>query len=87
MEYLVTGANGFVGSNLVKDLLNNGHEVRGLVRETSNTVNLEGLDVDLVKGDIRNPEDMVRVAEGVDGIFHTAALYSFWAASMAAMAS
>mgnify|MGYP006278766691 CR=1 FL=1 len=81
MEYLVTGANGFVGSNLVKDLLNNGHEVRGLVRETSNTVNLEGLDVDLVKGDIRNPEDMVRVAEGVDGIFHTAALYSFWASS------
>ncbi|MFB6291502.1 MAG: NAD-dependent epimerase/dehydratase family protein [Candidatus Bipolaricaulia bacterium] len=81
MEYLVTGANGFVGSNLVKDLLSNGHEVRGLVRKTSNTVNLEGLDVDLVRGDIRNPEDMVRVMEGVDGVFHTAALYSFWASS------
>lgn len=79
MKYLVTGANGFVGSNLVKDLLENGHQVKGLVRPTSNTVNLEGLDLELVEGDIRNPEDMVEVAEGVDGVFHTAALYSFWA--------
>ena len=81
MKYLVTGSNGFVGSNLVKDLLYNGHEVRGLVREKSNTMNLEDLDVELVKGDIRNQEDMVNVAEGVDGVFHTAALYSFWASS------
>ncbi len=81
MKYLVTGANGFVGSNLVRDLLANDHEVRGLIRSTSNTVNLEGLDLNLVEGDIRNPKDMVNAAEGVDGVFHTAALYSFWASS------
>ncbi|MBS3791741.1 MAG: NAD-dependent epimerase/dehydratase family protein [Candidatus Bipolaricaulota bacterium] len=81
MKYLVTGANGFVGSNLVRDLLENDHEVRGLVRPSSNRVNLEGLDLELVEGDIRNPEDMIKSAEGVDGMFHTAALYSFWASS------
>ncbi|MCF7890207.1 SDR family oxidoreductase [Candidatus Bipolaricaulota bacterium] len=81
MKYLVTGANGFVGSNLVKDLLANGNEVRGLVRKTSNRINLKGLDLELVEGDIRNPEDMVKAVEGVDGVFHTAALYSFWSSS------
>ena len=81
MEYLVTGANGFVGSNLVRVLLEEGSEVRGLVREGSNTVNLENLDLELVRGDIRNPEDMVEAVNGVDGVFHTAALYSFWASN------
>lgn len=81
MKYLVTGANGFVGSNLVKSLLEAGHEVRGLVRESSNTVNLEGLDVDLVIGDIRNENEMKDVIRGVDGAFHTAGLYSFWASN------
>lgn len=81
MEYLVTGANGFVGGNLVKKLLEEGHEVRGLVRESSNTVNLEGLDVELVTGDIRNQDDMQEVVQDADGVFHTAALYSFWASN------
>jgi len=81
MKYLVTGANGFVGSNLVKELLERDNEVRGLIRETSNTVNLEDLDVELLKGDIRDPEDMVKATQGVDGVFHTAALYSFWSSS------
>ena len=81
MKYLVTGANGFVGSNLVKELLASGHEVRGLIRETSNRINLEGLDLELVTGDVRNPDDMAKAVEGTDGVFHTAALYSFWASS------
>ncbi|MCF7876440.1 NAD-dependent epimerase/dehydratase family protein [Candidatus Bipolaricaulota bacterium] len=79
MQYLVTGANGFVGSNLVKTILDNGHDVRGLIRESSNTVNLEGLEVETVLGDIRNQEEIMEACTGVDGIFHTAALYSFWA--------
>ena len=79
MKYLVTGANGFIGSNLVKILLDKGHDVRGLVRTNSNLINLENLDLKLVRGDIRNPEIIAEAVEKVDGDFHTAALYSFWA--------
>lgn len=76
---LVTGANGFVGSNVVKILMEEGLTVRGLVRESSNLFNLEGLDLELVEGDVRNIESLKEALEGCDGLIHTAALYSFWA--------
>ncbi len=64
---------------MVKVLLESGHDVRGLIRESSNTVNLEGLEVETVIGDIRKPKELEEAVSGVDGVFHTAALYSFWA--------
>lgn len=79
LKFLVTGANGFVGSNLVKTLLEEGHEVKGMIRETSNTVNIDDLEIETVVGDIRNPDEVANAIQGVDGVFHTAALYSFWA--------
>lgn len=81
MQYLVTGANGFVGSNVVRALLDAGHEVKGLIRESSNTLNLEGLDVRTVKGDIRDRSEIEEAVESMDGVFHTAALYRFWSGS------
>ncbi|MFP4136061.1 MAG: NAD-dependent epimerase/dehydratase family protein [Candidatus Acetothermia bacterium] len=81
MKFLVTGANGFVGSNLVKQLLREGYEVRVLIRESSNTVNLEGVEAETVTGDIRNRSEMEDAVSGVDGVFHTAALYSFWSSN------
>ncbi len=76
---MVTGANGFVGSNLVKVLLDNGHEVRGMVRKSSNVDNIAGLPIETLIGDIRDEETLEEPVQGVDGIFHTAALYRFWA--------
>lgn len=68
-----------MGSNVVKVLLDEGHDVRGLVRRTSNLENLEGLDLETVVGDIRDGSSLQAAVQGVDGVFHTAALYRFWA--------
>ena len=76
---LVTGANGFVGSNIVSVLLEKGIAVRGLVRETSDLFNLKDLDVELARGDLRDKESLKKALEGCDGLIHAAALYKFWA--------
>lgn len=72
----VTGAAGFVGSNLVRDLLANGWRVRALVRR-SRPPALAGLDVDEVAGDLFEPELAAAMA-GCEAVFHVAALYSLW---------
>jgi dihydroflavonol-4-reductase len=77
MTVLVTGANGFVGANLVRCLIRNGYRVRGLVRDTSDLRSLEGLEVDLVPGDLFDVRSLIRAARGCDLIFHTAAFYSY----------
>ena len=74
----VTGANGFVGSNLVRGLFREGWSVRGLARETSDLSFLDGLDVPLVRGDLTDEGALRRGAEGADVVFHVAALASDW---------
>jgi len=74
-KVLVTGANGFVGSNLCKELLNDGYLVRGMHREGSNLSALEGLDVELVEGDLRDLQSLKRAMQDVEIVFHIAALF------------
>ncbi|MCS7031519.1 MAG: NAD-dependent epimerase/dehydratase family protein [Gloeomargarita sp. SKYG116] len=76
-QVFVTGATGFIGANLVRLLLAQGHRVRALVRPQSALTNLEGLPVELVTGDLFSPAlpDYLR---GCDGVFHVAAHYSLW---------
>lgn len=78
MRALVTGANGFVGSNIVRDLLKCGYSVRGLVRESSNMINLKDLDIDTYIGDLRDYGSLVGATEGIEVAFHPAAVYRFW---------
>lgn len=73
MKALVTGANGFTGSHLVKVLANNGDRVVGLVRKSSNTDRLANCDVELVYGDITDSAALQQAIAGVDVVFHTAA--------------
>ncbi|MGD1855686.1 MAG: NAD-dependent epimerase/dehydratase family protein [Leptolyngbyaceae cyanobacterium] len=73
MKALVTGANGFTGSHLVKLLVSNGYSTVGLVRRTSNLSRLEGLDVQLVYGDITDADALKYAMTGVDLVFHIAA--------------
>lgn len=70
---LVTGANGFIGSHLVRKLLDEGYEIRGLVRSTSDLRSLEGLPISLFIGDVRDRVTLEEPVRGVDYVFHLAA--------------
>jgi dihydroflavonol-4-reductase len=80
MQILVTGATGFVGSNLVRHLLDAGHGVRALVRPGSDRRALAGLDVALVEGSLADQDSIRCAAEGCELAFHVAALYAIDAA-------
>jgi nucleoside-diphosphate-sugar epimerase len=73
MKVLVTGANGFTGSHLVKALQQRGDVVVGLVRQSSHLDRLSGCNVQLVYGDISDREALKTAMTGVDWVFHTAA--------------
>lgn len=76
---LITGASGFVGSAVLRKLIERGHEVRALVRPSSERRNLEGLPVHIVEGDLKAPETLKPAVEGCKGVFHVAADYRLWA--------
>lgn len=78
MTALVTGATGYIGSAVVRELLNRGDTVRCLVRQTSNLQNLEGLGVELVSGDICDIESVRHALVGCQHVYHLAALYANW---------
>ena len=78
MTTLITGANGFVGSALVRLLLQQGHEVKALVRPGSDRRNLEQLDVTPVEGDLTDPASLQRALSGCSYLFHVAADYRLW---------
>jgi len=78
MKVLVTGATGLIGSSLVRELLNDNVEVKVLVRENSDTRNIDGLDVEKAYGDIRDSESVKAALQGCDTFYQAAALYVFW---------
>ena len=73
MKALVTGANGFTGSHLVRALEQRGNSVIGLVRRSSNLARLSDCQVQLVYGDINDRDALQAAMTGVDTVFHTAA--------------
>jgi UDP-glucose 4-epimerase len=76
--YLVTGGAGFIGSNIAEALVKRGDRVRVLDNfVTGRREHLDALGpIDLVEGDLRNPDEVRRAVDGVDGVFHQAALRS-----------
>ncbi|MGA9748265.1 MAG: NAD-dependent epimerase/dehydratase family protein [Nocardioides sp.] len=75
MHYAVTGATGFVGGALARQLREAGHEVRALVRDPLRATALGDLGVELVTGDLDDPAALDRLCTGVDGLFHVAGWY------------
>src|SRR5213082_571617 len=74
---LVTGGGGFIGSNLIRALLERGDAVRVLDNfSTGNRANLEGLDVEVVEGELRSYERVHAAVRGVEVVFHLGALGS-----------
>jgi len=82
---LVTGATGFVGSAVLRALLNAGRQVRALVRSGSDMSNLGGLDVELAHGDLGDAASLQAAVAGCDGLFHVAADYRLWVPEPEAM--
>jgi len=81
MTTLVTGATGFLGSHVTRQLVATGQPVRVLVRRTSQLQALEGLAVERVEGDLRDLASLHRAMKGVRRVFHVAADYRLWAAN------
>ena len=76
MRACVTGGSGFVGAHVVRALLCQGAEVRALVRPNSDMRNLEGLPVEIARGDLRDADGLRDAVSGCDELYHVAAFYS-----------
>lgn len=76
----VTGGTGFVGSFVVRALLEDGHRVRVLHRQSSKLNALQGLDYESVIGDITDVESLLSAFRGCDWVFHVAAVADYWRA-------
>ena len=79
MKTLVTGATGFLGSHVARELAGRGEDVRVLIRPSSDLRALDGLDAEHFTGDLRDPASLDRAVDGVQRIYHVAADYRLWA--------
>lgn len=75
MKYFVTGATGFVGSHVARQLVEQGHEVVVSVRTPAKAKELAQLRVTITQGDVTDKESMRAAMQGVDGVFHIAGWY------------
>jgi len=73
MKAAVTGSTGLVGSHLVEALLEQGHEVRALARQTSDTSHLKTTGADIIIGDVEDYDSLKPLVQGVDIVYHAAA--------------
>ena len=81
----LTGATGFVGAAVARLLLEKGHRVRALSRKNNDRRNLQGLDVEIVEGDLAQPASYAKALAGCQNLFHVAADYRIWVPDVAAM--
>ncbi len=79
MTTLVTGAAGFLGSHVARQLVAGGEEVRVLMRPSSTNRAIADLSLEYVTGDLRDPASLDRAVSGVKRVFHVAADYRLWA--------
>src|SRR5271156_850831 len=85
MKVFVTGATGFVGSHVARELAGRGADLRLLVRKTSRIDNLEGITGETVIGDLRQSESLLAAVSGCDAVMHVAADYRLWVRDPQAM--
>jgi len=85
MNCFVTGASGFIGGNLVHELVARGHHVRALLRPQADTRGLAGLEYERVEGDVGNRLVLAQAMQGCDWCFHLAASYHLWLRDYAPM--
>jgi dihydroflavonol-4-reductase len=80
VKALVTGAAGFIGSNVVRALLEDGWDVRALHLRQEDIRNLRGLEIERVIGDVTDRDSLRAAMKGCEVVFHLAAVYALWTA-------
>lgn len=85
MKCFITGASGFIGANLVHELVARGHRVRALLRPGCDERGLSGADFERVQGDIGDRTALLKGMRGCDWCFHAAASYHLWLPDYAPM--
>lgn len=78
MHCFVTGATGFIGASIVRELLQDGHAVTVLARPDSGIANLSGLPVTVVRGSLHDHRQLTTAMESCERVFHVAADYRLW---------
>jgi dihydroflavonol-4-reductase len=78
MKCFVTGASGFIGANLVHELVARGHRVKALLRSNGNVRGLNGAEFERIEGDLGSRTALVKAMRGCDWCFHVAASYHLW---------
>lgn len=85
MNCFVTGASGFIGANLVHELVTRGHHVKAMLRPNADLRGLTGADFERVAGDVSDRAKLTVAMRGCDWCFHVAASYHLWLRDYAPM--
>ena len=77
-KIFITGADGLLGSNTVRELIQRGYKIKALVQKGSNSKTLKGLNIETVEGDLLNRDLLIKQTSDADAIIHIAALTNVW---------
>ena len=77
-KVLITGATGFIGNHVTRLCLEKGDEVRVMVMPGEDRSPLQGMDVEFVEGNLLDPQSLVRAVQGVEQLYHLAAMFAIW---------
>ena len=77
-KVLITGATGFIGNHVTRLCLERGDDVRVMVMPGEDRSPLDGMDVEFVEGNLLDPDSLVKAVNGVERLYHLAALFAIW---------